>query len=186
MKSIFKLLSAIVVAGAMLGSTATHATVITNTWDPTDVVITNNSSYSYVHNLNPALNALLAGGGTYQFASALLDVYLRDPQGGLEKIQFTIGSGNATQVFTGQGNNQVPNGNNDTQYPIVLTSALPDLQDDGILNILLQVTPGVGNYIFDKSVLIADVNVVPEPSSVALFAICLLAVAASCRKKASR
>lgn len=193
-----KKLSLAALAAASISTTA-HATMITNTWDPSaDITVTSFAPYGFIHDINDQLNALTPSGDIYQIDSAELDVYLKDPRGGNEKFTFLIGSGDSAQIYTVPGNNNVPNGSNVTKFPVTLTTSIEELQLEGLLSVVLAVNPG-GNYIFDKSILSTMVsfipapdmtpavdpsNNVPEPGTVTLFGLGLLGVVLGRRKKA--
>ena len=158
------------------------AGLVTDTWDPTDVLLDLDNddnpipgvstSYQYQHDIS---DDGFAVGDT--ITSATLYVTVRDA-GGAETYEYEIGLGPyQTSIFS-----NVPNSREDQ---IVLgVDSLADLQTDGIIGVLIQITADSNNQeglFFVSSRLVAQVDVgeavpaqVPEPSVLALMAFGLL------------
>jgi hypothetical protein len=169
------LLAALLLATASLGASAT---VITDVVDPApNLAVTTTVSRSFSHNILD--QGFVPGFDT--LVSALLTITLSDPNNGQEKLYFVMGSG-LQQVFTKSGNNNVNNGGTVSFEVDLINHALDDLADG-----MLAVTVGAsaGEYAFAKSelqvtftpgVVAPPVHQVPEPLSVALMGLGLMAL----------
>lgn len=210
MNVIKKVLLAIGFVGAMGAATGASAVTITSTYDPANVTLSTarggTESITFSQSISNFLNGFVAGFDTLN--SAMLSIFLKDDAtGDNETYKFTLGS-SSTQTANGNGLNDIdgysvwtgPNWWNWTSVPDAPGSvtemvsfnskALTDLRADGAINITIQALSG--DFIFEKSVLTADVTrgsilppaAVPEPTTVALFGLGLLGFSASRRKSA--
>ncbi|MGZ8288481.1 MAG: PEP-CTERM sorting domain-containing protein [Telluria sp.] len=142
--------------------------------------------YSYNHDILD--HGFLAGGN---IASAILSVWLTDPNKNSESANVTIGIGN--QFFTPGTNNDVNNGNgNETRIDVNLNNtSLDDLMFDGLLGVIMSTNNG-GDYTFLRSTLNFEMGAaavpgngvqVPEPLTLGLMGIGLAGLAAARRRK---
>lgn len=155
---------------------------VTDTWDPNDVLLDldNNddpipgvsTSYAYQHNITDDGFTI---GDT--ITSATLYVSVRDA-GGAEAYQYEIGLGpDETSVFSNVPNNRV-------DQILLGALSLADLQNDGIIDVVIRITDDSNNQeglYFVSSRLVAQVDStaslpaqVPEPSTLALMTFGLL------------
>ena len=187
MKVIPKILKAVAAGLLCTLSLSSHATVITNTYDPADHLITTyNAPFTYTHDLRPDGIAGLT------INSVDLAIYLYDPtdlfHAFYEKVTFKFDN-----VDTRTATDVPLFGNNYT------FSLAKNMLDDGLLNVSLSAdcsTRVAGfcllpqDFVFAKSVLTIDVSTptqnVPEPGNLAIFAFGLLLIGQAMRKANSK
>jgi hypothetical protein len=118
-----------------------------------------------------------------ELTTALLTFRFSDPGQGSEKYKINLGG---VQNFVKDGNNNVSNGNNISLHYVELNdAALADLNEDGLLKIVLSVNAG-GSFMFDGVTVLAEGDAgtkVPEPFTLALMGIALAGVGAARRRK---
>lgn len=143
--------------------------------------------YTYSHDILD--RGFLAGGN---IASAILSIWLNDPNKDSEIVNVTIGSGN--QFFTPGGNNDVSNGNgSETRVDISLNgTSLADLMFDGKIDVKMGTNAG-GDYSFLRSSLSFEPSAqvtspgnggrVPEPFTLGLMGIGLAGLGVASRRK---
>lgn len=183
MKFFSKILQALIATLLCALSIPSQATVITNTYDPLDKLITTyNSPFVYTHDLrSDGIPGLIIN-------SVDLDIYLYDisdiVHAFYEKITLRFDNVDTRTVIN------VPLFGQDYTFGLAT-----NLLDDGLLNVSLSagcsasvfgVCVGPQDFVFAKSVLTLDVSDpaqnVPEPGTLANLAIGLLLAAHACRK----
>ncbi len=184
MKLLKKMLSAVILAGAMAIPAISSAAVIVDVFNPhPDVEITSyNSPYTYTHNL--LTHGYVPG---TPITSGTIDIVLKDDLDllGSETVSFFFDN-----LFSGSVSHVPPSifGSPST-YAFSLTTSL---LTDGLLNISLSVGCNGSIFghcifpqdvIFAKSTLTADVSEVPEPATLGILGFGLLGLAGARRRR---